>query len=656
MSKSNIKTKVPQQKKINLTTGKQLKVKTTNTLARFEEYLAQREKLFFVLTIIFSFIFSLLLFDLKVSRGGDDAAYIIRAHDLIKSFKYPGFQGPMYPFILSIFVAIFGIKLWVLKFLSLIFMVLQFYFLYKAFAKRLPSAISIPAIVLCSFNAYILYYSGQTYSEALFMLIQAATFYYFFKYFLDNQEDMTIKKDYAKFIMLGLLVFLAGITRSIGYVTFIAIILMFAVNSKWKNIAYFTVAFLPIQLIFEVLKKLIWGNKELQFQSQAGTLFLIDPYYPDKGKESLMGYFQRFIDNSNIYLSKYLYNFFGFREDITETAPALTVITFILFFIFFIYIVRNNKYLTFTYLYTAIIYATTFIILQKRWDSARLVISIFPYTVLLILGGFYYLTKENNNKYLLPVNIVLLGISAFGAIKLYLFMFKTADEGMINRVIEADGAYLAFIFVLVTVILLGFSLYNLLKDKQNPQISEKVQPVFRAIFLMLVPLLLLYTSYRTIKKVKINVPVITENISGNKFFGFTPDWQNYLKMVEWTKTNIPETEVIACRKPDIAQIYGERKYVGLYRVISEDADTLVASLKEKNVRYIIMANLRKYEQQKTEYTINTIRRIVYFIQQKYPNSIYQIHQEGNDEEAVLLEIKYEFTKPENKQQTIEMGK
>ena len=67
-----------------------------------------------------TFVFSLLLFDSRVSLSGDDSFYIIRASDFIHSFKYPAFQGSLYPIVLSLFVAVFGINLIPLKVLSLL--------------------------------------------------------------------------------------------------------------------------------------------------------------------------------------------------------------------------------------------------------------------------------------------------------------------------------------------------------------------------------------------------------------------------------------------------------------------------------------------------------------------------------------------------------
>jgi hypothetical protein len=69
-----------------------------------------------------------------------------------------------------------------------------------------------------------------------------------------------------------------------------------------------------------------------------------------------------------------------------------------------------------------------------------------------------------------------------------------------------------------------------------------------------------------------------------------------------------------------------------------DPDDLLQQLYKNNVHYVVLANLRKYEQQKTEYTINTVRRYLFYIQRKYPFKIRQIKSIGNDEEAYLFEI------------------
>ncbi|RLD70249.1 MAG: hypothetical protein DRJ10_20570, partial [Bacteroidetes bacterium] len=76
---------------------------------------------------------------MKVSVGGDDANYIIKAWDFLNEFKFPSFQGPAYPVFLSLFIWLFGINLPVLKFISALFLLGHFVAFYYAFKNRIPS-------------------------------------------------------------------------------------------------------------------------------------------------------------------------------------------------------------------------------------------------------------------------------------------------------------------------------------------------------------------------------------------------------------------------------------------------------------------------------------------------------------------------------------
>jgi len=131
-----------------------------------------------------------------------------------------------------------------------------------------------------------------------------------------------------------------------------------------------------------------------------------------------------------------------------------------------------------------------------------------------------------------------------------------------------------------------------------------------------------------------------QSLAGNKFYGMTPDWINYIKMSQWAAKNTPDSVMIACRKPSIAFVYAKREFYGIYRITTEDPDELLQNLKDNNVRYIIMGSLRKYPNQKTQYTINTVQRYLYYIQQKYPEKIKHIQTIGADEPAYLFEITY----------------
>ena len=69
-----------------------------------DQFLTKRLNLIFYLSLGLAILFSILLFDVKVGPGGDDSAYIQRAFNFVHGFIFPGYQGPLYPMVLSPFI------------------------------------------------------------------------------------------------------------------------------------------------------------------------------------------------------------------------------------------------------------------------------------------------------------------------------------------------------------------------------------------------------------------------------------------------------------------------------------------------------------------------------------------------------------------------
>lgn len=87
---------------------------------------------------------------------------------------------------------------------------------------------------------------------------------------------------------------------------------------------------------------------------------------------------------------------------------------------------------------------------------------------------------------------------------------------------------------------------------------------------------------QTADKIKVNQKVLSRNLKGNLYYGFTPDWQNFLKMSEWVGKNLPDSTVVVSRKPSMSFIYSKGKdFYPMYRFPAEDADSLVAMLKTR---------------------------------------------------------------------------
>jgi hypothetical protein len=473
--------------------------------------------------------------------------------------------------ILSIFVGIFGINLPVLKFFSTLLLTGHFAAFYYAFKNKIPASILFSTLILISLNTFLLFYGSQTYSEAFFMFTQMMFFIFFFKYFIDSSNtDFDKRKQIITFLYLGVFLLTLGLIRSIGYVMLIVVIIYFLSQKEWKNATYSVLSFAVFSGFWKIIKMLLWKDTALQFSNQASSLMMVHPYDATKGTETFMGFIQRFIDNSNIYISKYFFQMLNLRPELIKTAkgyispeelPFLTILVYVLIIWAIIYSFRKNKYLLFSGIYLVSGIGLTFVILQTIWAAYRLIMPYLPLLIMFSLLGIYALLKLKKLK------------------------------------------------------------------------------VFQLVFPLIV-LMLFYSSFKNATvKIKENQAILKKNMAGNMLAGLTPDWQNYIKMTQWAAKNIPENEIIACRKPNIAFIYTKRRFFGIYKVPQNtDADSLLQNLYDHKVKYIIMASLRKYEAQKTQYTINTIYRYMYFIRQKYPDKFLLVKQIGIDEPAYLIKL------------------
>ncbi|MFO7368806.1 MAG: hypothetical protein R6X09_00900 [Bacteroidales bacterium] len=112
---------------------------------------------------------------------------------------------------------------------------------------------------------------------------------------------------------------------------------------------------------------------------------------------------------------------------------------------------------------------------------------------------------------------------------------------------------------------------------------------------LLIPALLVLIFFKTLDmtadKAKANKKVLARNIKGNKYYGFTPDWQNYLLMSEWVGKNIPGEVVVAARKPSMSFIYSKgRDFYGMYRFPTETPEALLEELKQRAGELMVLPN------------------------------------------------------------------
>lgn len=163
------------------------------------------------------------------------------------------------------------------------------------------------------------------------------------------------------------------------------------------------------------------------------------------------------------------------------------------------------------------------------------------------------------------------------------------------------------------------------------------------IFTVLVPFSIILSSslISSVKKSIENYPVIKQNLKGDRYYGYTTDWQNFLKMSVWCKDSLPSGSYVASRKAPMSFIYANGKsFYPVYHVFSLDADTILATFKRNQVTHIILASLRRNPKKQDGYIINTMHRLLQPVVQKYPEKVSFVKQIGESEPAYLYKFNY----------------
>jgi hypothetical protein len=140
----------------------------------------------------------------------------------------------------------------------------------------------------------------------------------------------------------------------------------------------------------------------------------------------------------------------------------------------------------------------------------------------------------------------------------------------------------------------------------------------------------------TAVKIKHNQKVLSKNLKGNLYYGFTPDWQNFLKMSEWVGKNLPDSTVVVSRKPSMSFIYSKGKeFYPMYRFPTEDADTLIARLEKRTGPLIAIKQNELFEKNiPFAQQLVTKPSMVAIVNQE--NDVYTLHR-VIDETRPLLE-------------------
>jgi hypothetical protein len=520
-------------------------------------------------------------------------------------------------------------------------------------------------MLIVAVNSTILYFASQTYSEAMFMFLQALAIYIFVNIYLNfgDTVKLPLKQEVVQWLILGFFVFLVSLTRNIGIVALLAMLLFLVMERKIRGAILLTMSYVIFLIPFRIYKSLVWDAGISQGPDQISEILRKSPYNRAMGTEDFGGMVDRFLLNAKGYLSKHFMTGIGLHDPAsTEKSTLVTIIIVVLFIVALYFAFRRSKIMLFIWIFLAGSMAATFIALHQSWDQMRMIVIYIPMLLLIIAWGIQQLSTS----------------------KRYAF---------------------AGIVLLIFLVVMFFRTFS--------QTSDKIQD---------------------------NHKVLSRNIKGNLYYGFTPDWQNYLKMSEWVGVNIPAGKVVASRKPSMSYIYSKgREFYGMYRFPTEppedfirqlntrtgdlmvfpnkliradwpvslqwaikhanvacvaegseifslyefkgqqgnevvqslyqnqvfpfstdslinrirksketcfavSPDSLIQTLRRNKVEYVIVASLRANPNRNTGNIINNIQRYLFFVEQKYPGILKLVHQIGTDAEepAWLYQINYKL--------------
>jgi hypothetical protein len=547
------------------------------------------EKRTFYIILFSGIVLALINFNARVSEAHDDSLYIEAGYKYVHEFPnyYYTANAPMYPMFLALLTLMFGTNLIVFKIFSLLFFVIGSVLYYKAIDKKVPEILKYFVFTFICINHLILYYSSQTFSEAFYMVVQASFFYFFCNYnFGDNPISDNIKIDYKRWLFLGFLMMVLTLAKNILIFGIAAIAAYYFFKKEYRKLAISMVSFGIFKFLYEFIKGLVWGDSAIQYKSQMGILLNKDPYDASQGQEDLAGFIGRFTDNIGLYLGKRFYQILGFMDEQ---------------------------------------YAGREMIEQNGEMVAKMSPALVFLSLIVLALTFFGLYKAIKNKQTIITFLVLFaGTISFGTF----------------FVLQARWDQPRFIMVHMPALLLGitYGLYELFKKDNFNQV------LFIGLILIVTISMFISSFSRGVK----NIPIVTKNLKGDIYYGYTPDWQNYLKISAWCADSLPQTSLIACRKAPMSFVYGKGKhFFPVYSVFGRDPntnqsnpDSALAILKRNHVTHILLASLRIDPSKNTGEIINTLHNIAYPIAQKYPDKLRLVKTIGEVEEASLYEIKY----------------
>ena len=622
-----------------------------------DSFFSRHERIWFWIIFGITLITSVLLYDPRVSPGGDDSAYIMIAHEFLTDFKFVNYQGPLYPIMLSVVDAIFGMSLRAFKIFSMMSILACVYVMFRAFRNRIPSTLLFITLLFTSFNSHVLYFASQTYNEAFYMFMQSLLLLVFFNFFIhrETHTQTPVTAELKRHMLLAAILLGIVLTRSIGYALFLAIMGYFILYRQWKNVAWFTACFLVCFAAYHLLVNILWGDVGVQASAQGSGLLNKDFYRPELGREDLSGFIERFWTNSNQYISRFFMVMLGMRDTFTPegifvaTKPVVTVLVYLLGLTGLWFSYKQNKYLFFSGFIAGIFLMVTFVVLQTTWNQYRLIVPAYPLMILLLFSAVYYVLKLPGFRpfqFLLFVPVVII---SFGTLS---DTSETAKKtGKLKN--EYSGLTPDWLHYAQAS---AWSAKNLPEEAlvacRKPSISsiyahgKKFYGIYR------VSSSDFDAFFDRWKADSLNFAVIpVEGMSDQTYNMMLGRIEARLLLGENYYLAVKNQELIqrlSSNFEDLKIVSSPHKFSPVVEQAGSQTaifypDSLLAPMRRANVTHILAANLRLNPNVKDGQIINTVERVAIFIREKYPTIFHKLVQTGapDDEPAEISQINWE---------------
>lgn len=633
---------------------------------RLDPFFARNLNRFFIFSIFLTILFGILLFDVRISEGGDDSSYLLEAMKFHQGKSFPSFHGSFYALILGCFIGLFGFHLILFKILSLVFLVGSQFILYFTFRKLISPFLLSFVLLIVSVNSNIIFYGSQTYTETFYMLLQSIFFYLLLNDTANtpnNYKQVLLK--WRRYLGLGIIVFLLSITRNVGLAALLAMILFFLFEKKYWVAIYSSTTFLIFKIAYNLYRGLVWNLHESELHGQLSVLLQKNPYNKTLGNENFHGMLVRIIDNMNIYFSNIFLREIGLKSySNMDTSIILTLLIAGIILLGIIITYRSDaKYLRPIFLYIILALGITYVSLSQMWSQARLIMIFLPLLILCMSWTLAKLGQFEKLGFMKSISVLLLAIiflnSGIHTIKKasahqivlkknlagdkfygytpdlrnYLALSQWASENIPdNQMIAARKASLSFIYGN------GREFYPIYKIPyiSTDRLLDSVAATNSTAIFIRDPDLITKKMEQLLPLKKHMAAIISFN---NKVFCLYTFEDSSSADSSIQQLNVPAITGVDQFKRIMATELKQSTTTYL-------PDKLLGELKRNNVQYLIDANLRVNTKEKSNKTIGTVTRYMKAIKHKYPEVFTVVKQMGgdNDEPAWLFKINYEKCK------------